>query len=79
MKATLRRRSPIAVVLAVFALVAFATPASASHSWGNYHWARTSNPFTITVIDSMTTSWDDNLNAAISDWSASSVMNLTRI
>ena len=50
----------------------------ASHSWGNYHWARTSNPFTLKVVDSNTSDWDDNLNRAISDWGSSSVLNLTR-
>lgn len=60
----------------VFALTAFPDSVSANHSWGNYHWARTSNPFTINVIDSMTSSWDDNLDVAISDWNSSSVLNV---
>lgn len=60
----------------VFALTAFPDSVSATHSWGNYHWARTSNPFTINVIDSMTSSWDDNLDVAISDWNSSSVLNV---
>jgi hypothetical protein len=57
-------------------LAAFPLSASANHAWGNYHWARTSNPFTIKVIDSMTSDWDDNLDTAISDWNSSSVMNI---
>lgn len=68
----------VVMVVLVAMLAAFPLSASASHSWGNYHWARTSNPFTIKVIDSMTTDWDDNLNIAISDWDASSVMNLVK-
>ena len=56
-------------VIAVIVIVAaFPISAGASHSWGNYHWARTSNPFTIGVIDSMTSDWDGNLDTAISDW-----------
>lgn len=66
-------------VAAALALVAFAVPANANHAWSNYHWARTANPFTIKVIDSMTPDWDDNLNAAIADWNASSVMNVTKV
>ena len=67
----------IFLLLLVLAVAAFpSASASANHSWGNYHWARTSNPFTIKVIDSMTPNWDDNLDAAISDWNASSVMNV---
>ncbi len=74
-------------VLPVIGLVAFgilsATPADANHSWGNYHWARTSNPFTLTVVDSMTDAWDalttDYLNTAIQDWNVSSVLDLARV
>ena len=55
-----------------------ALPAGASHSWNGYHWARTANPFTLTVVDSNTSDWDDNLNRALSDWSRSTVMDLTR-
>lgn len=66
------------VLVLTLALTAFPASVSADHSWGNYHWARTSNPFTIKVIDSMSSSWDDNLNTAISDWNASTVMNVVR-
>lgn len=68
------------LVLAVIVVLA-ATPlsASANHSWGGYHWARTSNPVTIKVVDSMSADWDDNLNVAISDWNSSSVLNVTKV
>jgi len=62
--------------IVVLALAAVPFSADASHSWGNYHWARTSNPFTIKVIDSMTTNWDDNLAVANGDWDKSSVLNI---
>ena len=68
--------------VAFFALFSvFVLPLSslANHSWNNYHWARRSNPFTLKVVDSNTADWDDNLNAALNDWGASSVMNLTRV
>ena len=68
----------VTLVLVVAVLAAFPLSASANHSWGNYHWARTSNPFTVKVIDSMSSSWDDNLNVAISDWHASSVLNVVK-
>jgi hypothetical protein len=64
-------------VLAVLALVAFATAATASHSWGPYHWARQSNPFTVKLGDNCTSTWDPYLAEASSDWSASSVLNTT--
>src|SRR5215211_9035959 len=66
------------VLLVIVMLAASPFSAGASHSWGNYHWARTSNPFTVRVIDSMSSSWDDNLNTAISDWNASSVLNVVK-
>jgi hypothetical protein len=66
------------VLAVIVMLAALPFSAGASHSWGNYHWARTSNPFTVKVIDSMTSAWDDNLNTAISDWNQSSVMNVVK-
>jgi hypothetical protein len=64
-------------VLAVCALVAFATVATANHSWGPYHWARQSNPFTVKLGDNCTSTWDPYLAEASSDWTASSVLNTT--
>jgi hypothetical protein len=49
--------------------------AAANHSWGNYHWARTSNPFTLALGDNMSTSWDPLLARASSDWSRSNVLD----
>lgn len=66
------------MLVLVFALAAFPISAGARHAWGKYHWARTANPFTIRVIDSMTTDWDDNLDQAMADWSQSTVLDLTK-
>ena len=64
----------IFLFLLVLALSAFpSASASADHSWGDYHWARTSNPFTLQVGDNVTSAWDGYLNEAIADWTASSV------
>ena len=69
------------VIIAVtfFAVIMSPINLMASHSWNGYHWARTSNPFTLKVVDSNTTDWDNNLIEALNDWGSSSVMNLTRI
>ncbi len=48
---------------------------SADHSWGNYHWARTSNPFTLKLGDNLSSTWDPYLATTSADWSASSVLN----
>ncbi|HEX5807655.1 MAG TPA: hypothetical protein VFY25_03255 [Anaerolineales bacterium] len=66
----------VLVLAVIVMLAAFPFSAGADHAWGNYHWARTSNPANITVIDSMTADWDDNLDTAISDWSKSSVLDI---
>jgi hypothetical protein len=49
----------------------------ANHSWGGYHWARTSNPFTVKLGDNVTSAWDSYLSTASSDWSVSSVLDTT--
>jgi hypothetical protein len=49
--------------------------ASANHSWGGYHWARTSNPFTVKLADNVTGAWDSYLSTTSSDWSLSSVLD----
>ena len=65
-----------AAIGALALLVALPGFTAANHSWGSYHWARTANPFTVKVVDSMTADWDDNLDVAISDWNSFSVMNV---
>jgi hypothetical protein len=75
-----RRHSRLLFALVVLALLAVVpTVSMANHSWGGYHWARTSNPFTLKVGDNVTTAWDSYLNTTISDWSQSTVLNLTKV
>jgi hypothetical protein len=68
-----------ATAAAIVALAFPTTAAHASHSWGNYHWARTSNPFTIRLDNNVTSAWTSYLNQASSDWTASSVLNTTAV
>lgn len=63
----------------VLVLATFPFSAGATHSWGNYHWARTANPFTLKVGDNVNTTWDPYLNTTISDWSQSTVLDLTKV
>src|SRR3989337_164385 len=67
----------VVMVVLIAMLAAFPLSAGASHSWGNYHWARTSNPFTLKLGDNVTSVWDSYLAEASSDWSQSSVLNTT--
>jgi hypothetical protein len=70
-----RSRLVIGALAAAVTLTAALT-ATASHSWNNYHWARTTSSFTLQVIDSNTSDWDDELNLALSQWSKSSVIDM---
>jgi hypothetical protein len=64
------------VAVTVAAIAAISAPAAfANHSWGGYHWARTSNPFTIKLGDNVSGLWDGMLATASSDWSQSTVMD----
>lgn len=67
------------IAWAVAAAVALPAMLLASHSWGGYHWARTSNPFNLKTIDSVTSAWDSYLNTSVADWSQSTVLNLTKV
>lgn len=51
----------------------------ATHSWNNYHWARTTNPFTLKVVDSVastsTTDWQYLFWLSLSEWDQSGVLD----
>ena len=69
-------------VLAIIAAAATTTlmvapAAQANHSWNGYHWARTSNPFTVKLGDNVSSAWDASLQGASSDWSQSTVLDTT--
>ena len=68
----MHRRSLVVLVLVALAAV----PAFANHSWGGYHWARQSNPFTLKVYDNVTAAWEPYLADAQSDWNQSTVLDL---
>ncbi|HSI97586.1 MAG TPA: hypothetical protein VK926_04425 [Gaiellaceae bacterium] len=59
--------------------IALVGTALASHSWGNYHWARSANPLTLDVGDNVDSRWDAYLDEAISDWNTSSVLALSKV
>lgn len=49
--------------------------ANANHSWGNYHWARTANPFTLKLGDNLSSTWKSYLDTTSNDWSVSGVLD----
>lgn len=63
-------------VMLVLATIGVAGNAIADHSWGDYHWARTTGSFNLTIINSTTSDWDPYVSAAIADWSDSAVLNM---
>ena len=62
----------LSVLVAVFVVVSVV---SATHSWNGYHWARTSNPFTLKLGDNVSLAWDSYLATTASDWSVSDVLD----
>ena len=67
--------------LALMVILVMPATVLADHSWGTYHWARTSNPFSLKVGNNMTGDWPTYYNAAIGDWNTptnnkSAVLNL---
>ena len=63
--------------IAIFLLFAVPALVFATHSWNNYHWARTANPFTLKLADNLSSSWDPYLATASADWSQSTVLDTT--
>src|SRR6266540_7033119 len=70
-------RSKLLSVAAAAAVITamFAPTAQANHSWGGYHWARTSNPFTLKLGDNVSSVWDPILATTSGDWSKSTVLD----
>ena len=73
----MRRFTALFVVVALASLLISATTAEANHSWEGFHWSRSANPVNLTVVDSVVGEWDTYLGPSVSDWSSSSVLNLT--
>lgn len=52
----------------LMSFVAGTTTADASHTWGGYHWARTTPQFTLMLGNNLTNGWDTYLSQTSSDW-----------
>jgi hypothetical protein len=62
------RRLLLLALAISLAFAAFPAFTHAGHSWSIYHWARTSNPFTLKVGDNVSSAWDSYLATARNDW-----------
>jgi hypothetical protein len=69
------KRFLIVFCLAAVSAAATTSAALANHSWNGYHWARTSNPFTVKLGDNVSGSWEAMLQTASADWSKSNVLD----
>jgi hypothetical protein len=74
MTASFRYRVAVLGVVGV-CVVGFQSSPSADHAWGNYHWARTANPFTLDLGDNVTAVWDASLRTASADWNQSTILD----
>jgi hypothetical protein len=75
-------RGFLAALLVALAMAAAPGISHATHSWGGYHWARSSNSFTLKLGDNVSSAWDSYLAAIASssdknDWSESAVLDVT--
>lgn len=61
-------------------VLAAAVHISANHSWGGYHWARTTPQFTLKLGDNLTSAdWKSHLSQTSSDWNSGNSPVLTAI
>lgn len=61
-------------------LIALGSTASASHSWGGYHWARTTPQFTLKLGNNLTSAdWSGHLAQTSSDWNSGNTPVITAI
>jgi hypothetical protein len=77
MKTKSRAIAAVVAAAALLTLLVLPSVAGASHSWGNYHWARTSNPFTLKLGNNTSGTWTGHLATVSSDWSQSAVLDTT--
>lgn len=71
------KRLIFSLFIILSSLFIFPPIASANHSWGGYHWARTLNPFTLMLGDNLSQNWKPFLSVASTDWSKSDVLDTT--
>ena len=70
----------LAVLFLGLASTTISTAALATHSWGGYHWARTTPQFTLKLGDNLTSAdWKSHLSQSSGNWNAGNSAVLTAI
>ncbi|MFM9882271.1 MAG: hypothetical protein ACKVQT_04525 [Burkholderiales bacterium] len=64
-------------LVAITVLIGIASTAANADHGKIYHWARTSNPFTLITQEHLSEPWKTHLKAAASAWNTSSVLDLS--
>lgn len=62
--------------MVVIGMIVATSTLDADHAWRRYHWARTSNPFTLQVGNNLNRVWSQHLADAIAEWNRSGVLEL---
>ena len=71
METKMFKQSYLINLLCLFVVMGFSSAAIADHAWNDYHWASTVNPLHLKVIDSVSNSWQTQLETALEKWNAS--------
>jgi len=66
----LRQPRTIVFTAGLVAFGVFVSVASATNSWGGYHWARTANPFYLNLGNNLSSGWQSYFLQASSDWNS---------
>jgi hypothetical protein len=66
----------VSVFLSIACVSSQPTVAFANHAWGNYHWARTNNPFVVRLGDNVSPQWKSYLSTAAYNWNRSTVLSV---
>lgn len=66
----LRQAKTVGICAVAAAFCVIVASAFATHSWGGYHWARTTAQFTLQLGDNMTADWKPYLAQASQDWNS---------
>ena len=68
------RRRSVKVAAVASAALLIGGPVLASHSWNDYHWARSGTEISPPIGDNVSSVWDSYLRVAVDDWNRSGVI-----